>query len=36
MASADTCTAVLAGGRAVSTYSSRIARTAGSIVMSVT
>ena len=33
---AVTCTAVLAGGRAVSTYSSRIARTAGSIAMSVT
>src|SRR6266851_4343894 len=36
MASAATWTAVLAGGRAVSTYSSRMARTAGSIVMSVT
>jgi len=36
MASAETCTAVLAGGRAVSTYSSRIVRTSGSIAMSVT
>ena len=36
IASAVTCTAVLAGGRAVSTYSSRIVRTTGSIAMSVT
>ena len=36
MASEQTCTAVLAGGRAVSTYSSRTARTTGSIAMSVT
>ena len=35
IASAVTWTAVLAGGRAVSTYSSRTARTTGSIVMSV-